>query len=484
MLATADIALSLETGSVRSLPPSATVKPRFTLDGSEELERHLDRTCQSVLAGVQSIVPERKLEALLLGGGYGRGEGGVLKTETGEGIRKRDLSAGDKEVERRSPAPPLPGERAGVRAILHPSVLTVDKPYNDLEFYVFLRGNTLLNERRYRAALHDLAERLTPGAGVEVEFKILSLPKLRRSPATMFYYDLMMGHRWLRGEESLLASCEPHREAKNIPLSEATRLLMNRCTGLLFARERLQRAPFTAQDADFVGRNLAKAQLAFGDSVLTAFGQYHWSCRERNRRLNRLVADEDLPWLPEVQRQHGEAVEFKLHPRRGTASSTELQKQHAKLTALGLQLWLWLEWRRLKRSFASARDYALCPINKCPEANAWRNRLVNVKTFGPSAFFAPRASRYPRERLLHTLALLLWEAATFETPGARPSWAQQLRALWNAANSSRTCLAANAMRPGRPRSGLLKFVQGELRTTARTFSDLIAAYAALWRRFN
>lgn len=406
MIATADIARSFETVSPLSLPSAATGRFRFTLDGSEELERHLEETCRQVFACVRSIVPERKLEALLLGGGYGRGEGGVLRTET------------------------------------------VDKPYNDLEFYVFLRGNTLLNERQYRAALHDLAERLAQGAGVEVEFKILSLAKLRRSPATMFYYDLMMGHRWLQGEEELLVGCGHHRDSTSLPLSEATRLLMNRCTGLLFARERLQRTPFTAEDADFIGRNLAKAQLAFGDALLTVFGQYHWSCRERNRRLSRLVPGEDLPWLPEVQRQHAEGMEFKLHPRRSTASSRELQEQHARLTVLGLRLWLWLEGRRLGRSFASVRDYALCPINKCPEANAWRNRLVNMKTFGPSGLFVPGASRYPRERLLHALALLLWDAATFET---------------------RT---------------LLRFVQGELRTTARTFPDLIAAYAALWRRFN
>src|SRR5439155_17495371 len=80
--------------------------PRFTLDGGAELENHLARTCQQVLAGVQSIVPAEKLEAILLGGGYGRGEGGVLKTESG------------------------------------------DRPYNYLEFYVCLRGNVWLNEQR------------------------------------------------------------------------------------------------------------------------------------------------------------------------------------------------------------------------------------------------------------------------------------------------------------------------------------------------
>ena len=146
-----------------------------------------------------------------------------------------------------------------------------------------MRGPDCLNERRYQAALHSLGERLSSLAGVEVEFKILSLEKLRGSSASMFYYDLVMGHHRLWGAESLLADCAHHCAAERIPLAEATRLLMNRCSGLLFAREQLFREPFPLEAADFVGRNHAKAQLALGDVVLTAHQQYHWSCRERAR---------------------------------------------------------------------------------------------------------------------------------------------------------------------------------------------------------
>src|SRR5690242_3177119 len=95
------------------IPQSPCIR-RFTLDGDDDLERHLARVCKTVLSSVQKLIPPHKLEALLLGGGYGRGEGGVLKTAAG------------------------------------------DRPYNDLEFYVFIRGNDLLNEKFYGAALHRL----------------------------------------------------------------------------------------------------------------------------------------------------------------------------------------------------------------------------------------------------------------------------------------------------------------------------------------
>src|SRR5690242_2406517 len=80
---------------------------RFTRDGSSAFERELRETCAWILQEVQAVVPAAKLEGMVLGGGYGRGEGGVLQTADSE------------------------------------------RSYNDLEFYVFTRGPRLLNERAY-----------------------------------------------------------------------------------------------------------------------------------------------------------------------------------------------------------------------------------------------------------------------------------------------------------------------------------------------
>jgi len=406
MFAAHNLTSLIQPSLTQSTLGKVTSEPRFTLDGSAELERRLERTCRQVLAAIRGVVPQGKLEAVLLGGGYGRGEGGVLKTKSG------------------------------------------DQPYNDLEFYVFLRGNDFLNNLRYHDLLRDAAEKLTPLAGVDVEFKVLSLAKLRRSQVSMFYYDLVMGHRWLLGEENRLVGCEHHRRAGRIPLAEATRLLMNRCTGLLLAGERLGQASFSTDDADFVRRNVAKAQLAVGDAVLTTFGQYHWSCRERNRRLEKLLIAEDVHWLPAVFRHHEAGVKFKLHPDRANDSKVALQQAHAEVVGLALSIWLWLESRRLHQGFASALDYALSALNKCPETNRLKNAALNLRTFGVSALLDARIARHPRERVLHALALLLWRNGAVEEPV------------------------------------LVSRVQKELRGVNRGLADALAAYTALWQRFR
>jgi rhamnosyltransferase len=385
---------------------------RFTTDGSDALEAHLMRICEKVLGGVRALIPENKLEALVLGGGYGRGQGGVLKTNSG------------------------------------------DAAYNDLEFYVFLRGNRVLNERKYHALLEELGERLSGLAGLHVEFKVDSLERLRRSPVSMFSYDLVSGHRILSGGENVFIECEHHLDSAKIPVAEAIRLLFNRCTGLLLAKELLKKRELTAEEADFVGRNLAKAQLALGDVVLAQHGRYRWNSLERKAALNELPMEDKPVWFDAVRQCHAVGVEFKLHPRRILKSIEIFRAEHEEISRLANQVWLWLESRRLGRPFSSAREYAMSDVRKCGDLPAGRRRsqavvrnvLLNLRTFGVGGALQDGA-RYPRERLLNALPLLLWEEPL-----------NDLRVKY--------------------------FLQKELRTRASDWQGFVAAYKAVWPKFS
>lgn len=378
------------------------LRRRFTLDGDEALEWHLERTCARIVSGIRGLIPARRLEAVILGGGYGRGEGGVLRGTAG------------------------------------------DRPYNDLEFYVAIRGNRHVNEIRYRRRLDVLAEILTHLADAEVELKITSLAEMEARPVSMFSYDLAAGHRILWGDEpgGPPAAWGLHGCAENIPQSEATRLLMNRCSGLLFARVQLEGATFTPSAADFVRRNVAKAQLACGDALLTVYGRYHWSCTERHRRLEMLSREKHSAWIDAALRHHAMGVEFKLHPESGAISREALAEKHAEVTAFALRCWLWLEARRLGRTFSSARAYVDSACDKCPGSSLFFNVLLNLRADG----FKPRARpwRHPRQRIFHSLTLLLWEPDATSDPvqqrqietelNARGTslgeWVAAYRALW------------------------------------------------------
>lgn len=385
---------------------------RFTLDGSANLESELASACDSVCSAVREQIPPNTLEAIVLAGGYGRGEGGVCRSADG------------------------------------------DRPYNDLEFYVFLRGNRLWNQRRYVRFLGDLSDRLSRDAAVHIELKLDSLRRLRHSPVSMFSYDLVSRHRVVwpspgsSRAQSFFEGCDRHLNASQIPLSEATRLLFNRCTGLWLARELLRSGELMPGQRDFIGRNIAKLQLALGDVVLTAERAYHWSCLERRDRFQRLKSPHDLPHADDLRRHHMAGVEFKLHPSRVCKSSAEFHLDYQEISRLALRLWLWLENKRLNRSFSTAFEYASSPIPKCGGSPAWRNLALNAITFGPTAAFDFMAFRYPRERLLNALTLLLWGD---DAPDA---------------------------------AGLQKCLQQQLRTHSSEGPRLAQAYKALWPRFS
>ena len=386
-------------------PVETAASARFTADGDALLEQHLAKICTEVADGVSDIIPPGILDGMLLGGGYGRGEGGVLRCCDG------------------------------------------DRPYNDLEFYIFVKGSTLVAEKRFRAALSQLCHDLAPYAGLEVEFKLVSRRTLQSSETSMFFYDLVSGHRRLLGGSNLLERCEHLRRADRIPLHEATRLLMNRCSGLLFSLERLHRANFTGEDSDFVRRNCAKTDLALGDVVLAVLGHYHHSVRRRGELLRNLGELKSVPHYELVLQMHRRGSEFKLHPIQSGAPRTALQARLNAILPVARDIFLWLENRRLGTNFESVETYALSDSDKCPHTPGWRNCLVNVKAFGLSGLRS-QPFRYPRRRLLETLPLLLWEPHALRT-----------RELYS-------------------------HLSARLRKAPSSFADAVSAYSELWHRFQ
>jgi hypothetical protein len=356
------------TGVESSPVPEATV-PRFTIDGDDSLERDLEATCARVTSGVRGLVPMRKLEAVILGGGYGRGEGGVMRTPGG------------------------------------------DRPYNDLEFYVAIRGNRHVNEWLYNRRLGVLSDILAHIAGVEIDIKVTSLAELESKPVSMFSYDLAWGHRvlWTREAVNLEPVWKRHRCEHSIPHSEATRLLMNRCTGLLLARGKLEQPALTPESADFVRRNTAKAQLACGDALLAAHGQYHWSCQERHSRLAYLARRKHYPLFDDALSHHREGVSFKLHPEVAAVERADLENRHRTVSELARGCWLWNESRRLGEDYTTLRAYLDDPRDKCEGSPTLRNVVLNLRTDGVRALASRSIWRHPRGRAFHSMAILLWD---------------------------------------------------------------------------
>lgn len=335
---------------------------RFTRDGSDALEKHLAWVCDQVCRNVQTLLSQSVLEGLMLTGPYGRGEGGVLH-------------------------------------------LVNDSPCDSMDFIVFAKGSAESETSPLKQLLSELAGRLTPFAGTQITIQLANRAHLRAGTVSRETYEMVTRHRWVLGDDSLLTGCTQHLDPVRIPLDEAMSLMLDRCSNLLLARNRLYHRNFSVEDEAMVVRSFAEAQLAMGDAVLIARNEYHWSASERSLRL---TAHRSPSWALTLVGHHLQGVEFQARPQVQGESRGSLVVRGQQISDLASQVWLWLEQNRLKHTFTSVRKYAHDEGSKCPSSSQIENLMFNARIFGSAGLSSRWRLRHPTERLLRTMPLLLW----------------------------------------------------------------------------
>jgi len=363
----------------------------YFLEAEPALEATLDGFLARLAADLARQPFAAGVESLVLGGGYGRGEGGVF--------RRGDA-----------------GE---------PSF------YNDLEFFVFAKNPSV--HAALAAWCHRWEREGTAELGIDVEFKRLAADTLVTAHPTMFYFDLLQGHRLVWGSDRLLREAPAIlRDPASLPLSEPARLLFNRGSGLLFARWRLEEQ---GDDADgFVERNHAKLRLALADAVLSAAGRHDGSCRERARRIagGNFACPSNFGKL---QRWHGQGVQFKLRPRHAHPDVSALAAENDELTAVWLDVFLWLESRRLGATLRTGSDYLAHRGDMFPGTSWGRNLLLHARDRVRRGSALPGWTEYPRAALQRALVAahepVLGEGHAAVAIGAhRESWRAAYRRWW------------------------------------------------------
>lgn len=324
--------------------------PGFTVAGSAGFHRWLARRLEELAGDVQDALGDR-LCALLLGGGYGRGEGAVV--------------------------------RAG----------GVERPYNDLDLVVVVRSKHGVGRR-----LAPVARRHRELLGIEVDFSRPLTPQdVARWEPRLRWYELVHGHVVLAGDAGLVDRLAPRRVREPVPEAEAAPLLLNRGAGLLWAA-RVRRGLEPAPDPDFVRRNAYKALLAVGDAYLIAHGSLRPGHRGRVERLRAIRYVLPEAFADRLLVAYARAVTFKLTPDMLPPG----EEAAGAAEALWLSSFLDLESRRHRVAFSGPAAYAAwdAPRELLTFGRRCRFLLTNLRHGLLSA-------RSPRERLYRELPVLL-----------------------------------------------------------------------------
>ena len=257
-LVDAGLSSDLDSGTEKPLPATLDELKayHYTGIGDAEADEKL-ATVLSLIAKDVAALNLPKLKGVYLGGGYGRGEGG-------------------------SPV------------------------YNDLDFFVLADNASEQEKDDIAVALDVVSMTYAPQfyEGFHVDFcRAKNRRDFRKDE------DRIMIQEFLRGFVPIFGKAESldflrRRDPSELPVTEATRYLVNRGMGLLLTRLR--------GETEFAKVNVNKAVLGAGDAILVSEGRYAWEVRERAKRL-----DDPL---------YRRAVDFKLHPVGPVASWDEATK--------------------------------------------------------------------------------------------------------------------------------------------------------------
>lgn len=292
--------------------------------------------------------------SLVLGGGYGRGEGGVMQKSDGVGFS------------------------------------------NDLDYFLFDDdpANPELNRwcREIEAAESELL-------GIDVEIKCLRANSIGDPSRSMMFADLVAGHCVVAGDAGFLKNLSKGLNFSRIEAEEATRLLWNRGSGMYFSRCKMG----ANGEKTFVIRNHAKLKLALGDAWLCSHGRYTSKCRERNARLQ----DCDLPpELSEIRKWHAEGVDFKFSPYCDGISWEDLEHESRRLIDAWGRVFLLTEQKRLSRKFDHFADYLSVP-RLLPGKHMIQNWMIALRDRLRRGACVLPLGDYPRAGLMRALPCLL-----------------------------------------------------------------------------
>ena len=329
---------------------------RFTALGNTELEARIARDLERIAEVAVDRVGER-FHALVLGGGYGRGEGGG---------RQRDGAW---------------------------------EPYNDYDLFLIMEGLPAWQRSSMRSEMAAVGRSLEEDLGLEVELSAIRIQDVGKLPFTMMWCELVGGHHVVRGcSEALHAA--PEMSLERLPLFEGVHYLSNRAALILWS---------LVEDLgkDRTWKFIHKAWLAVGAAALIGERRFRIGY---DRRLQALEdhQPEALAGISMLLDRYREAAHARQQPAPAPAAEV-VDERREEVTRALLRSWRWLEELRLDTRYTNFEQYALLPNLLEKSWSRWpMNTLRHVRLLGGAGLQPLFAlTEHPRTRAIRAIPALL-----------------------------------------------------------------------------
>jgi hypothetical protein len=239
---------------------------RFTVRGSNEVEQRISTLVTEIADKSKCVLKPDDYRAMVLIGGYGRGEGGV-------------------EI--------IGGEEC---------------PHNNLDFLIIANK---LSPDELSNLKHRIDENIAPLSAqydIGLDVSIIPFAKLKHSPCLVMWYDMRFGHKTILGDSELLHSLHQF-SLDRIVAYDMRNLLVNRGTLPVINEMLLERGDLSQQEKKLFVKHIMKSIIGYGDALLFFHGAYDWSYAEKQKQMRRR-SDIDA----DFQSLYDQAMEFRFQP--------------------------------------------------------------------------------------------------------------------------------------------------------------------------
>lgn len=303
---------------------------KYTTIDDPEVDRIVEEDLNLIVASLREAL-EPHVQSILLSGGFGRGEGAVVR------------------------------ERGRYR------------PINDYDIVIVRKGTIPVAALE---RLQNAQRRLGEVVHVkQVDVSITHWFVLLIPSPTVMRYELSEGHIVLYGSLPYRIQRIPSHW---IPLHEGTKYFRNRGGGLLIARLLLDGYGDFPEPMrlELAALEINKALLVLGDAYLIEHGDYHFSYRRRKKvfleRYKKYGASRELAEM------YIAAVEEKLVPDFTSMSRATLDQRWTLVARTLLEEFLRFEGVRLRRRFNTFEEYRGLMAQKTMEFQGFTRRLVSL----------------------------------------------------------------------------------------------------------
>lgn len=344
-------------------------KYRCTYLGSDMVEERIKADMFYIKNYVEKYFQKKDIYALVLGGSYGLGEGGVK--------------------------------------VHH----FTEKAVNDYDIFVFVNERLFFNHTRTKFFFNKASKFLTRKLGIKVDFSC-SFPKnfLSRFPIALRWYDLQEGHKVILGPPDAVTRFA-HIEAKSLPIQEAFQLMLNRGVGLLQVKENLERKK--GEDLDMI-KTIYKAILAIGDSFLLINGHYRVQVLHRCNILKFYSKESDF--IKKLYPFYEKAMKFRFLPLERKVKVKDLFESALELFQLFyfplFSLYYGKEVKSLKGFYNQIKSK---PVVDYRGTIKIKNILLNFIYVGSWNVFSSWTRNYPANRLFVLLPFFLFHSQKEKT---------------------------------------------------------------------